>query len=267
LSFGFLEDINHKLRNIFRSDWLGIYLTSDNKIFICGAPFAKPAPFQMQDTNFASQQYDALVNSVITEVRKKFKRWPPPHIFFCNSLNAPSLATDFFKKITARQSVNLYPTDCKMLAAIGAGMNVTDFSKQLVIAMVENAIHSYVVFAACIFYYESAPIPSSDSLREALNAQIARIEDEIEPELPTHFKNLNLGQEEIKQINSGWAKPCSEQLFLIGSTSVLIDIDKEIRNYKIVSCEGLDECIVSGMDTMIKGISQLPAGTRIGKKA
>ncbi|ACH38927.1 hypothetical protein Gbem_1913 [Citrifermentans bemidjiense Bem] len=266
MSFGFLEGFNNKLRNIFRSDWLGIYLTSDYKIFLCGTPFDKPAPFQLQDANFASQQYDVLVNSVITEVQKKCKRWPPPHIFFCNSLDAPSLSTDFFKKITAQQSVNMYPTDCKMPAAIGAGMNVTDFSKQLVIAMVENTIHSYLVFASCIYYYESAPISSSDSLQEALNAQIARIDAGIEPDLPTHFKNINLGEDEINQINSGWAKPCSEQLFLIGSPSVLIDIDKEIRGYKIVSCEGLDECIVSGMDTIIKGVSQLPAGTRIGKK-
>lgn len=154
-----------------------------------------------------------------------------------------------------------------MCAAIGAGVNTTDFSKQIVIAVTNNIIHAYLIFAASVLYGESIPITTDTPLQEVLEAQIARLEATIKDDPPSHFKNLNLKEEEYNQIVNGWHSPCVEVLHLIGLPSAVTSVDSFIRGHRIVSGRGLDECITSGLNEVVKGVSQLPTGTRVGGRA
>jgi len=136
-----------------------------------------------------------------------------------------------------------------------------------VLAITDNEICSYIVFAASIFYCESEPMIANISLQELLERQISRFEATSEDDLPSRFKNLRLSEEELNQIHNGWHSRCADVLHVIGVSSEELDADRFICGHRIVCSKEIDECIASGLYEVIKGVSKLPPGTRIGVKA
>ncbi|HET6421689.1 MAG TPA: hypothetical protein VFG19_16150, partial [Geobacteraceae bacterium] len=143
----------------------------------------------------------------------------------------------------------------------------TEFTKQIVLAVTDDKIYSYIVFAASILYGESEPMIDNNSLRELLERQITRFESTSKDDLPSHFKNHRLKEDEHNQILNGWHSRYADVLHIIGVSGEKFDTDSFIRGHRIVCSKELDRCIASGLFEVIKGVSKLPAGTGIGVKA
>ncbi len=255
-----------RLRTIYKKNptVAGIYVSSDKRVYVSDSEDAQSTPFQVQNVKSSSTDYESFVRDVFACIRKGYGKFHRPEFFFCPSLGAPSLSPDFFRAQASRLGIGIYSADPRMCAASGANVNVTDFSKQVVIVVSNDAVYSYLVFAACIFHGESVPVPSNGEWHEILERQISRLKAIVEHDLPPHFKSLNLDAKEYQQILEGWLGPCGE-IHLIGPPDTVATVKR--LGLKIATTSGVDDCVASGLSVMIKGFSQLPPGSRFEQKA
>lgn len=255
-----------RLRTIYKKNptVAGIYVSSDRRVYVSDIEDAESTSFQVQDVQSSSTDYESFVRDVFASIRKGYGRFRRPEFFFCPAIGAPSLSPDFFRTQASRFGIGIYSADPRMCAAIGANVNVTDFSKQVVVVVSNDAVYSYLVFAACIFHGESVPVPSNGEWQEIFEGQISRLKAIVEHDLPPHFKSLKLDPKEQQQILEGWLKPCGE-IHVIGPPDAVAAAKR--LDLKIATTSGVDDCIASGLSVMVKGFSQLPPGSRVGRSA
>lgn len=255
-----------RLGSIFKKNptVAGVYVSSDRTVYVSKVEQSQSNPIQVEAVGSSSGDYESFVGDVLANTRKGYGRWQRPKIFYCPALGTPHLSADFFNAQASRLGVGIYSADPRMCAAIGAGVNVTDSSKQIVILCCNDAVYSFIVFAANIFHGDSIHIHGDCDWQEILEDHIARLRSITEPDLPPHYKTLKLDPKEYQQMFDGWLQPCGE-IHVIGPPNA-VEAARQL-NPKIITANGVDETIASGLAVMTKEISELAPGTKIGQRA